>query len=121
MHTKIEMQYMDAMIRASSYLERIANALETKEREETDESEKLRKENFDLTHLIDKLQGWGPEPCPSCDKIGFHNCDCQPCLNCHKRYAHDTHATYCENCEVFLDCCKECCDCKTPEGDPKAD
>mgnify|MGYP006919335077 CR=1 FL=1 len=39
MHTRIEMQYMDAMIRASSHLERIANALEAKEAKETKETD----------------------------------------------------------------------------------
>ena len=37
MHTRIEIQYMDAMIRASSHLERIANALEAKETKETED------------------------------------------------------------------------------------
>jgi len=119
MHTRIEMQYYDAMIRLSDHVGRIANALEAKETKGTDENKKLRVENNELIMVIDKLQGWGPEPCPSCDKIGFHNCDCQNCLNCGKAYAHDTHATYCENCEVFLDCCKEYCDCKAPEDKSK--
>lgn len=39
MHTRIEMQYYDAMIRLSDHVGRIANALEAKETKETEETD----------------------------------------------------------------------------------